>query len=457
MYMKLIKELALLDRVHSGPEMELAYDKLLSFYPDARLINYNSEQVVNYWKVPPYWKCKKAVLTDDDGNIIASKERNNLEVFSYSPAVNLKLSLDELQSHLFSDPNRPDAICFHFRNQYRHWEPDWGFSIPHNVRENLSDNTKYNVKIESSFDFNKDMIQSDYHHQGQVDDTYLFIGHFDHPSQVNDGLAGCVAAYEIIKRLKGRKTKYSYRAFASVEIVGSIFYLFNDDRLAGEIKEGLFLGFSGIDKPFVYQQSFHKNSNVDRITKFLLGIKYKDTIKIYNHREVIGNDENVFDSAGYNIPTSTLMRWPFKDYHTNQDNFENTKESSIEETIDFSMQIIDILENDKLVEACFSGIPCLANPDVDLYLSLDAISGVSGSSKDSLNNYQCELREYEREFLKNNTQFLNQFMQNMLRMADGAHTLLDIAEASKIPFNFTAMYASLLEKKGLIKLVEKTE
>ena len=75
------------------------------------------------------------------------------------------------------------------------------------------------------------MIQSDYHHQGQIDDTYLFIGHFDHPSQVNDGLAGCVAAYEIIKRLKNRKTKYSYRAFASVEIVGSNFYLFNDDKL----------------------------------------------------------------------------------------------------------------------------------------------------------------------------------------------------------------------------------
>ncbi len=457
MYMNLIKELAPLDRCHSGPEMELAYDKLISFYPDARLINYKSEQVVDYWKVPPYWVCKKAILKDENGNVIASKERHNLEVFSYSPAVNLELSLDELQSHLFSDPNRPDAICFHFRNQYRHWEPAWGFSIPHNVRENLSDKINYNVNIESSFDFTKDMIQSDYHHQGKLDDTYLFIGHFDHPSQVNDGLAGCVAAYEIIKRLKGRQTKYSYRAFASVEIVGSNFYLFNDDKLADDIKEGLFLGFSGIDEPFVYQQSFHKKSNIDRITKYLLSIKYEGTINVYNHREVIGNDENIFDSASYNIPTGTLMRWPFKDYHTDEDNFNNTKKVSIEETIDFSMQIIDILETDMIVEALFSGIPSLANPDVDLYLSLDAVSGVSGSSKENLNKFECDLREYEREYLKNNTQLLNQFMQNMLRMADGVHTLLDIAETSKIPFNFTAMYASLLEKKGLLKLIEKTK
>ena len=455
--MQLIKELAPLDRVHSGPEMEIAYHKLISFYPDARLIKYDSEQVVNYWKVPPYWTCNKATLIDDNGNVIASKERHNLEVFSYSPAVDMTLSLDQLQNHLFSDPNRPDAICFHFRNQYRHWEPEWGFSIPHNVRKKLTGNSKYNVKIESSFDFNKDMIQSDYCHQGKLDDTYLFVGHFDHPSQVNDGLAGCIAAYEIIKRLKERKTKYSYRAFASVEIVGSVFYLFNNAKLAGDVKEALFLGFSGIDKPFVYQQSFNKKSNIDRITKFLLGIKYEDTSNIYNHREVIGNDENVFDSASYNIPTGTLMRWPFKDYHTNNDNFENTKESSIEETVDFTMQIIDILENDLIVEACFDGIPCLANPDVDLYLSLDAISGVSGSSKDSLNNYQCELHDYEHEYLLNNTLLLNQFMQNILRMADGVHTLFDISEKSSIPFNFTVMYASLLEKKGLVKLVEKTE
>ena len=454
MYMNLIKELAPLDRCHSGPEMELAYEKLISFYPDARIINYCSKQVVDYWTVPPSWECKKATLTDDNGNIIASKERHNLEVFSYSPTVNLKISLEELQCHLFSDPNRPDAICFHFRNQYRHWEPTWGFSIPHNVRERLSEDTKYNINIKSSFDYNKDMIQSDYHHQGQIDDTYLFIGHFDHPSQVNDGLAGCVAAYEIIKRLKNRKTKYSYRAFASVEIVGSNFYLFNDDKLASDTKEGLFLGFSGINQPFVYQQSFHKKSKIDRITKFLLSIKYTDDERVYGHRELIGNDENIFDSAGYNIPTGTLMRWPFKDYHTDKDNFNNTKKSSIEETIDFSMQIIDILENDMLVEALYSGIPSLANPELDLYLSLDAVSGVSGSSKENLNKFECELREYERTYLKNNSQQLNQFMQNILRMADGSHTLLDISEKSKIPFNYTAMYVSLLGHKGLIKLTD---
>ena len=251
-YFELIKQLANMDRCHCGPEMEEAYSLLKKFYPSTRLIKNKCGEIINYWKIPPFWTCKKGTLKTLDGNIIADKSRNNLELFSYSPSFSGKIKLNDLQDHLLSDPERPERVIFHFRNQYRHWDTNWGFSIPHNVRENLRDK-EYEVEIETSFSNNHEMTQADYLHKGQSEKEYLLMGHFDHPSMINDGLAGCIAAFEVINRLKNKKTKFSYRAFASVEIIGSVAYLEHQKEIKKNTKETLFLGFSGINSPLVYQ------------------------------------------------------------------------------------------------------------------------------------------------------------------------------------------------------------
>jgi len=360
-----------------------------------------------------------------------------------------------LQEHLFSDPNRPESICFHFRNQYRHWVPEWGFSIPHNVRMAMSDNIKYKVDIESSIDNNKPMLQSDFSHQGDSNTTYLFIGHFDHPEQVNDGLSGCIVAYEIIKRLQGRKTRFSYRAFASVEIVGSVYYLDSKYIDPNELKEAVFLAFSGIQSPLAYQYSYKKESLLDRIIVFMMSFYNHDAKNTFNHREVVGNDENVFDSIGYEIPCGTLMRHPFSEYHTDSDNIENTSKNSLEEVINFGLDVINIIENNFYFSMKKLGLPCLSNPDIDLYLSPDMVSGTINNSNQLINSYILKLPRHEQEYLKSNTSLLNQFMQNILRMANEKNTLLDVAEKSKIPFGFVSMYASLLQEKDIITLHEK--
>ena len=98
---------------------------------------------------------------------------------------------------------------------------------------------------------------------------------------------------------------------------------------------------------------------------FYIEGKFKD--RIFNHRELVGNDENVFDSIGYNIPTGTLTRWPFAEYHTDYDNIEITDKFKLEEVINFTLNIIDILENDKFISGLYKGIPCLSNPEINLY------------------------------------------------------------------------------------------
>ena len=452
-YMNLLAELATYDRCHCGPEMERAYRKLVEYYRGARLLSFDTRNEINHWKLPPSWSCEVAELRDAQGNLIASRKRNNLEVFSYSPPVDKWVSHDELQDHLLSDPSRPDSIIFHFRNQYRHWAPQWGFSIPHRVRLGLSREDNYHVLIKSAFSFEHKLIQSDFLHQGKLDEQFLFMGHFDHPSQVNDGLAGCIAAYEVVRRLAGRETRYSYRAFASVEIVGSVAYLANEPEMGKITKEAMFLGFPGISAPLIYQQSFERKSMMDRIVRFLLGFDEQPASgRIFGHREIAGNDENVFDSVGYEVPTGTLMRWPFPEYHTDGDTMAITSESRIEETISFVLKIIDIIENNKYLAATYSGVPSLANPDIDLYFSFGSVSGIAGAATEQASSYDNALSPQEMKYLQDRPNLFYELMQNMLRMADGKHTILDVAEKSRVPFGLVHMYALRLQGKGLVQL-----
>ena len=454
-YFELLKKLAFMDRCHCGPEMSMAYDYLIKYYSGSRKLHYQCGEDIYGWEIPPYWECNDAKLLDSSGKIIADKSRNNLEVFSYSPPYEGEISLEELNEHLLSDPNRPDAILFHFRNQYRHRNAEWGFSLPYKIRKGLKDE-KYYVKIDSYYDYSKKMIQADFLHKGKTEKEYLFMGHFDHPSMVNDGLSGCLASFEVINRLKERNTKFSYRAFASIEIVGSVAYLEKELQVRKNINEGLFLGFSGIDSPIVYQQSFGQKSRLDEVVKHLLNYTNSNSSQrnIYNHREIAGNDENVFDSIGYEIPMGTLMRSPFNQYHTHFDNLKITQIDKIEEIINFVLKIIDIIENDSFLIANYQGIPSLSNPDFNLYLGPERMSGII--SDDQFTNINIDRSMYKDEFgyVEKNKNLLYPFMNNILRLADGKHTLLEICNISKIPFSFGITYVKALERKNLINLID---
>ena len=453
-YFELLERLAPMDRCHCGPEMEEAYNLLTDYYQGSRKISYPCADKFYHWELPPYWECSKAVLKNNKDEIIADKNRNNLEVYSYSKSFTGPVSLEELNKHLLSDPNRPDAIIFHFRNQYRHKKPEWGFSIPHNIRERLKEDI-YHVEIESTFDKSKNMIQADYAHSGDLRDEFMFMGHFDHPSMVNDGLAGCIAAFEIIKLLRNRKTKYSYRAFASIEIVGSVAYLEKEREITKNLKECLFLGFVGIDSPISYQQSFHKNARMDAAVRHLLMFMDLDdhTSKTFEHRQIVGNDENVFDSVGYEIPTGTLMRHPFPEYHTNYDDIRLTGRNKIDEIISFVLKTIDILEEDCYLKANYKGLPCLSNEEINLYLSPEKRYGLISTNQLNQVNLDEKLYMEELNYLKDNGQLLYPFMNNILRLSDGKHRLLEICNHSKIPFSFGLAYVRELEKKNILEII----
>lgn len=453
MYWELIKKLALLNRCHNGPEMRKAYKLLVEYYEGSRIIKHNKDYSVNYWRIPPFWTCDNAYIQNSKGNYIVKNAHKSLSLFTYSPSFKGSLNYNELKEHILTDEKRPKDQIFHFRNQYRINELEWGFSIPFEKFKQLDPNDVYDVLIESKFDYTKKLYQSDFHLEGKNPQTYLILGHFDHPYQVNDGLTGTVAAYEVIKRLRERKkkTRYSYRAFASVEIVGSVFYL--DEEVKDKFVEAMFLGFAGINSEIAYQDSFEGSSMFDRLFKLYSKFHHKN--QKYSHREVVGNDEMVFDSIGYEIPTSTLFRWPFKNYHTSSDTVENTSVEKLEELINLTLSFIDQLEKNFIVKPLFNGLLSLASPEIDLYLDPVKISGIKRKKgiKANINNIINLLSYKEQCYIQKNPSKLSFFMRKIMRIMNGKLTILDIAERTEMPFDFVFEYVSKLEKKNMVELV----
>lgn len=450
-YFELMEKLAPMDRCHAGPEMEAACRLLAEFYVGAREVRYPCGEKFNHWILPPYWTCRKAELKDPTGRVIASRDKNILSVFCYSPPFQGTVSREELEPHLMSDPSRPEAITFHFRNQYRHWAAEWGFCIPHALRENLP-NGDYGVEIDSDFEWDREMVQVDYLHKGETGEEYMFLGHFDHPFMVNDGLAGCIAAFEAVRRLKGRKTRFGYRAYATVEIVGAAAYAEHEREVMDVTREALFVGFPGIKEPLVYQTSSDGNGKIDRIIKHILKTRYNREDNIYGFRGIAGNDENALDAVGIDIPTGTLMRWPFPHYHSDSDTMEITSRESMEEVIGILMDVIEAIETDALVTATFRGLPCLANPEINLYLSPPTVSytkvvdNLAHTMTESLSN------DRDKSYLYDNPQLFYKFMVWTIRMADGRNSVLDIAEKTMMPIEFVRRYVEKLEEKGLVSL-----
>lgn len=437
-----------LNRVHCGPETSDAYRELAAVYDATEVFGFASGDKSGTWTAPPAWHVDYARLIGPDGTVIIDWADNPLHLYAFSPPFSGTISRDQLEAHLFSIPTKPERIPFHFRNQYRHWQPEWGFCLSQAVRDALPAGD-YLVDIVTRFEPGM-MEMAEQVHRGQLEDSLLLVGHFDHPHMCNDGLVGCLAGHEAIARLADRKTNLTYRMLSTVEIIGSVFYA-EHFAAVNKVRQALFVASSGADAPLAYQKSFSGEAMIDRAMAHVLDTTSEPSSSHDFRLGLLGNDETAFDVGGVGVACSSIMRAPFHVYHTDEDTPDSVHDEKFEAVVGLLGRVINLLETNSTLKRTFGGLPCLSSPELDLYLSPARVSHVEQDVSVSACGVMAALNPELAAIVAARSDRLNYMMNVLPNMCEGDQTTLDVAEKTGLPFELIDAYTDQWVEKGLLK------
>ena len=147
------------------------------------------------------------------------------------------LTLDELQEHLHSLPDQPDAIPY----ITSYYKERWGFCLAHKERLKLREGN-YQVLIDSELK-DGNLTYGEYILPGESNEEVFLSTYVCHPSMANNELSGPVVAAFIGKWLASQPRRYTYRIIFIPETIGSITYL---SRHLQELKQNVIAGFNKI-------------------------------------------------------------------------------------------------------------------------------------------------------------------------------------------------------------------
>lgn len=320
------------------------------------------------WVIPAEYNIRDAYIITPSGKKICEFKKHNLHLLGYSEPVHKKLSLDELQSHLYSDPNKPSSIPY----VTSYYERRWGFCLSHNERQSL-ENGEYEVFIDSDFNENGKLNYGEYYLKATkpTKDEILISTYICHPQMCNNELSGPAVWVELIKWLKNEKErKYNYRFVIAPETIGAIAYISqNFKALKENVKAGFVLSCLGDDGDYSVVLPPDENSLSARAAKVLL--KTKENAKIYNFLEY-GSDERQYNTPALNLGVVAISRTKFDcypQYHTSDDDLSCVSQKGLEGGLEFAKECIKAVELNEVYAPNFICEPCMGKYNLTPTLS----------------------------------------------------------------------------------------
>ncbi len=328
------------------------YDEALRILDDRVGLNihaYPSGTQCWTWRIPQKWTVHEAYI-EAEGQRIVDVADHPLHLWSSSLPVDRVVTAKELEAHLAYDPDRPDSIPFRFN----FYDLTWGFSVTWEQYQQM-DADEYHVVIDAEHT-DGELKVGEATIEGHSDEMVIFMAHLDHPAQANDGLSGVVVGAELVDRLRERDLHYTYQFLFLPETIGSIAYFSHNEDLIPRSRCGVFLEMLGNDNVFALQHSLQHDDFIDRAARRVLVDRFGEgNFMEGRFREVVGNDEMVLNGPGLGVPTISISRWPYPEYHTDRDTPQIISEARLEEACDVILDLIDILETDFVPRRRFKG------------------------------------------------------------------------------------------------------
>ncbi|QUM83611.1 MULTISPECIES: DUF4910 domain-containing protein [unclassified Moritella] len=373
------------------------------------------------WEVPKEWNIKDAYIITPSGKKICEFKNSNLHVLGYSTPVNNVVTLDELQDHLYSLPEQPNAIPY----ITSYYKERWGFCISQQERD-LLEPGEYHVFIDSELK-NGSLTYGELIIPGSSDKEIFLSSYLCHPSMANNELSGPVVTTFIAKWLSQLENrKYTYRIAIIPETIGSITYLSQHYK---EMKKKVIAGFNitciGDDRAYSYLPSRKGNTLSDRVALHVLKQSQPEYIT-YSYLER-GSDERQYCSPGIDLPVCSVMRTKYgcyPEYHTSLDDLNLVTPAGLFGGFEVLKKSIECIEHNEVLRPTVLCEPQLGKRG--LYPTI--------STKDT----SAQVED----------------MMNFLAYADGMLSNLDIAEIIGVPLWELKDTIEKLKTEGVLEIVD---
>jgi len=353
------------------------------------------------WVVPKEWSIVSGHILTPSGRKICDFNENNLHIVGYSIPVDDSISLVELDKHLYSLPDQPDAIPY----VTSYYAERWGFCLPHKQRMLLEEGT-YKVEIDSCL-FDGHLTYGELIIKGDTDKEVLISTYVCHPSMANNELSGPVVVTYLAKWLQALQSrKYTYRIIFIPETIGSITYL---SKNINQMQEKVIAGFNvscvGDNRSYSYLPSRNGKTLSDKVAKHIL--KWIDPDYVAYSWSERGSDERQYCAPGVDLPIASIMRTKYgkyPEYHTSLDDLINVvTPDGLEGGYEALRLSIEAIENN-----CYPRVTVLGEPQLGKRGLYPTISTKNSASETRL-------------------------LVNLITWSDGNHSLLEIAEKCNVP------------------------
>ena len=393
------------------------------------ITEYRSGSKVYDWSIPDEWTIRNAYIKSPSGKKLVDFNKCNLHVVGYSTPIHQHMTFDELAPRLHMLSSNPEAIPY--RTNY--YNRDWGFCVTGAQFQELKNiSGLLEVCIESELNSDGGMTIGELRIPGMRSEEYLVSTYCCHPSMANDNLSGLlVAAYLARNLLDGNTPFWSWRFIFVPETIGAIAYLCNNDVAMRKIRGGFVVTTCGGPGEFGYKESFVGNHLIDRSIRTV----FRDrNIEPLRYRFIPdGSDERQYSSPGFRIPVATITRnkyYEYPQYHTSLDNLDFVNGDQIVSSLELYEDAIYILNHNRLYRSTV--------PNGEPRLGSRGLYPMTGGGINQIG------------FIAEDGQNLDAIGW-LLFLADGDHTLIDIAERSELPFALLLQAANCLTSHGLLE------
>jgi aminopeptidase-like protein len=402
--------------------------------------SFSSGTEVNGWVIPQSWEVVGVPHITDMETNESYFFSTPLAVAGYSGSFYGEVMGSELVKHLFTHPNTLDAewttkIPYHCDWYYRPWEVgNWGLCVTHKFRDDVVDDHRYMVNLQTNKEPGKMHVSvATLLSTGNSEESGMIIlnAHNCHTSQANDDLSGVVVGLEVMRRLAEMpERRYNYQLVIAPEFYGPVMMLDQHAKGYAYAIGGIFLECLGSSGKLVLQESYSKQVLINQAASHVIK---REGGSIQPFRTVVGNDEVIWEAPPHNIPTVSLSRWPFDEYHSNLDTASRLSQQQLEEAVDTVVQTLTVVELNQYPTYTPVGHTALSNPKYDLYIQ---------ALGDPTRTYATDVdAEVQWKW--------NMLMVRLPMDMEQGYSVLDIAERHGLPFREVYDYIERWVEKGV--------